>query len=300
MAKNNLESEDKTFRGDAELITTNPPLVEVFKYTSPNSAINLYEPQKMYTASNTIGAPYHVGVRVTPVSTLLYYYGNNSEFWFAEDVGYRCEGFDLDFAENAQKADNTAMLFAGACEEGGEVWIRYFLKGMTSGSTKAGKSGFGVGAWDVKVSAIGETQTRMPIFLVTARDRSQNKLTYLTITLKQDQYYNYDFDTINYGSTLLTGIDVASSFAYKGTQAYGVLLTTNLNQNSLQAKLVDAQGNLTPLNDVVLPADIRPYYVFCKTFANQGHCIIEGLGSVLQDFVLTIDEKNLSISASKI
>jgi hypothetical protein len=180
-------------RGDAHLVTVSSPLSETFEYVNPSGAMNLYEPQLMYSASNTINAPYQVGVRVTPVSTLLYYYGDVGNFWYVEDIGYKCSSFDVDFAENKQTADNAALLWAGVCEEGGETWFRYFVKGYKSGSSKAGVSGLKAGEWNVSVSKMGHIND-MPVFIATAHTRINNSVRWWTISLKYDENQNFIFD----------------------------------------------------------------------------------------------------------
>ena len=94
-------------------------------------------------------------------------------------------------------------MFAGVCEEGGEMWLRYLVKGYKSGSTKAGIKGLENGEWKVTVSNMGSNnKDYMPVFLITAKNRLTNNLRYWTISLKQDQWGNFEFDQVTEGTSL--------------------------------------------------------------------------------------------------
>ena len=95
-----LERRIDQLEEEAHYLTTAPPYTEVTKYANPGDGKNLYQPQFFYSASNTVGVNYQVGVRNSPVSTLLYYYGDVANLWYVEDTGYKCDAFDVDFGQN--------------------------------------------------------------------------------------------------------------------------------------------------------------------------------------------------------
>ena len=294
-----LKSESDELEADAKFLTTNPPFTEVFKYVNPSGGMNLVEPQLIYSASNTVGNQYQVGVRTSSVSTILYYYGDTANFWFVEDTGYKCDAFDVDFSNNNKDSKNTALLFAGVCEEGGELWLRYFVKGMTSGSNKNGISGLKTGEWNVSVSNMGKTTNELPMFLITAVITGGGQMRYWTVTLKLDENQNFDFDTVTEGNTI-TGVDRVGTFNYQGSKSYGVIVYTGFQDNTIHSVLVDQNATATQLTDVTLPTNELLYKFNCNTFNNQGNCIVIQIGSVLYDLTFDVDEDNLKLTASNI
>jgi hypothetical protein len=184
-------------------LTTSSPISPVFAYDKPGTFINYVEPENIFTASNTIGQSMQVGVRTSSLSTMLYYFKDTTNFDFTDDVGFRCTAYDIDFGKGPMKNNrmDLAIFFAGVCEEGGEVWFRYFVKGAESWSSKGGVSGLSRGNWKVTSRLIGyksyEGRTQntadMPVFVATALNEYTNEARVWTFLLDKDENGNYFF-----------------------------------------------------------------------------------------------------------
>lgn len=182
-------------------LTTSAPVSQTFSHDKPGSFVNYVQPEKMYSASNTIGEEFNVGVRTNDLSTMLYYFKNTGEFDFADDIGYRCMTYDLDFGTGPLKDNirDTAIFFAAVCEEGGEIWFRYFVKGAMSWSSKGGVNGLNRGNWKVSTSLIGykdNTTKNMPVFMASVLNEDVNEVRTWTFELGKDENGNYMFESI--------------------------------------------------------------------------------------------------------
>lgn len=169
-----------------------PRLLQDGHYSGANqSALNLHEPDFI-----TQQGKYAVGFRSSAVSTLAYFYRNQDQFWFKQDIGVLCTTVDV-----AIVGEEFAIA-AMSTDEGGVYHLRWFIRSFSQG-TSSDLIQANVKADMVKIVQIDPTH-----FAVLSLSHKTQEASVYVLQVSNDGAGSYWVSQMNQTSSIQNGKDL--------------------------------------------------------------------------------------------